>query len=438
MCNESHSDIRRCLTLSPERHCAILWRMRNRAVGLCAVATAVLTSLAACSGAPLINAAPATPSEAPPTASSDPAASPSTPPTQSDPPTFAQTYAQISPAVVRIDVQGRDSSGSGTGFLVGNDLIATVAHVVSGVSTLRVTQETRSTSTSATVIGLDETTDLALIRTSSPLAGPVLTFDPEGPVVGERIGIIGFPGGDSGLVPGAGSKSFKEGSVNGLGRKIEVEGRVRTHLVELDTLTRSGNSGSPVIRPDGEVVGLLSAGPTNEDATGARFAVNSQIAVGLIEQWKLANTVPEPGDCSQIPGPDGEPVPFEQLPGGDAAEVAATLNLYFTSINQADYTTAYAQMHPDVQEPGKAAAFARGVDTSKDTEISYHSLKRVGRDLVVWASFRSNQDPALGPDGLACADWSLDYTLRQSDGLWLIVTTDPHGGGPRYRACAAL
>jgi len=235
MCNESHSDIRRCLTLSPERHCAIPWRMRNRAVGLCAVATAVLTSLSACSGAPVINAAPATPPEAPPTASSDPAASASTPPTQSDPPTFAQTYAQISPAVVRIDVQSCDSSGSGTGFLVGDHLIATVAHVVSGMSTLRVTQETRSTS--ATVIGLDETTDLALIRTSSPLAGPVLTFDPEGPVVGERIGVSGFPGGDSGLVPGAGSKSFKAGSVNGRGRKIEVEGRVRTHLVELSEQT---------------------------------------------------------------------------------------------------------------------------------------------------------------------------------------------------------
>src|SRR5450631_3596873 len=115
--------------------------------------------------------------------------SPPTTATESDPPTFAKAYAELSPGVVRIDVQRCDSIGSGTGFLVGDDLIATVAHVVSGMSTLRVTQETRSTS--ATVIGLDEENDMALIRTSSPLTDPILPFDPEGPVVGERIGVIG-------------------------------------------------------------------------------------------------------------------------------------------------------------------------------------------------------------------------------------------------------
>lgn len=91
--------------------------------------------------------------------------------------------------------------------------------------------------------------------------------------MGERIRVIGFPKGDSGVEDLAGSESFKEGSVNGLNRKDEIAGQVRTRLVELDALARSGNSGSPVIRPDGAVVGLLSAGPADDDTTGARFAV---------------------------------------------------------------------------------------------------------------------------------------------------------------------
>jgi serine protease Do len=373
---------------------------------------------------------------APVTAASRPTSSPSVSPTESAPPNFAQTYKEVSPGVVRIDVQGCESSGSGTGFLIGDNLVVTVAHVVSEMSTVRLTQETRSTS--GTVIGLDETQDVALIRTSSPLEGHVLAFDPEGPVVGERVGVIGFPAGDSGLLDSsAGSKSFKEGSVNGLNRKDNIEGQVRTRLVELDALARGGNSGSPVLRPNGEVVGLLSAGPAKDDTSGARFAVNSQVAVPLIEQWKDAGTAVEPTDCSAIAGPDGQPVPFEELPGGDSAEVVATLNLYFDSINQADYSTAYAQMHPDVQDPGTAAAFAKGVESSQDTEIDYRSLRRSGRDLVVWTTFRSEQDATLGPDGLTCADWSLDYTLRQSDGLWLIVTTANHGDLPRFQACEA-
>jgi hypothetical protein len=382
----------------------------------------------------LINTAPTATPEAPTITMTIPT-TPSTTPTKTDPPTFVNAYAKLSPGVVRIDVQRCDNSGSGTGFLVGDNLIATVAHVVSGMSTIRVTQETRSTS--ATVIGLDEANDVALLRTSSPLEGPLLVLDPDGPAVGERIAVIGFPKGDSGLVNSTGGKSFKEGSVNGLNRKDEIKGQVRTQLVELDALARGGNSGSPVIRPDGAVVGLLSAGPADDDAARARFAVNSQIAVGLIEGWKVAKTSVNPIDCTGIAGPDRKPVPFGELPGGETAEVVATLNLYFASINQADYTTAYAQMHPDVQVEGAADALAKWAESSKDTKIFLHTLKRLGRDLVVWTTFQSSQDAMKGPDGMTCTMWSLDYTLRQSDGLWLIVGTNPHGADPSYRACDA-
>ena len=408
----------------------------HRALG--AVAGAALVMLPACSALrPEAGPTPSPEVSVQPAADPTPSLTPSPAPEPSPSPpaaTFASTYDDVSPGVVRIDVADCEGAGSGTGFLIAPDLVATVAHVVSGAATVRLTQGTRSVS--ATVLGLDEASDTALLQTTRPLTGHVFGFAAKGPVVGERIGVIGFPSGDTGLLmSSAGSKSFKEGSVNGLGRKAEIKGRTRTDLVELDALARSGNSGSPVIEVDGEVVGLLSAGPTDNDAARARFAVSSLVAKPLLDTWRASADPVAPPDCSGAVGPDGKPVGFSQLPGGESQEVAATLNLYFMSINQADYDTAYAQKHPSAQTPKGLAAFTKGVNTSKDTNIKYQSLTRSGRDLVVWTTFRSEQSAEFGPDRLACADWSLDYTLRQSDGLWLIVSSAAHGGGERFTAC---
>lgn len=410
----------------------------SRTVG--ALAAAGLVLLPACSVLPTEQAAPGPAPVVTPPPTVDPVdpppdPSPSPSPTPSPTPTsFAQTYAEVSSGVVRIDVAGCEGGGSGTGFLIDDDLVATVAHVVSDAATVRVTHGT--TSTSATVLGMDEETDTALVRTSGPLSGHVFDLAEEGPVVGERIGVIGFPAGDNGLLLGsAGSKSFKEGSVNGVDRKVRVDGQLRTGLMELDALARGGNSGSPVFEMDGDVVGLLSSGPMDDDATQTRQAVDSRIALPLLDEWAGADEPVPPANCSDVMGPDGEPVAFTQLPGGESAEVAATLNLYFKSINQGDYETAYAQRHPDAQSDAGFEAFAEGVRSSEDSDISYNTLTRAGRDLVVWTEFRSVQDPEYGPEGLACTDWSLDYTLRQSDGLWLILKSEPHDGVTRYTPC---
>ena len=73
----------------------------------------------------------------------------------SPPPTWAQTFATLSTGVVRID-DICDSGGremTGTGFLIAPDLVATVAHVVEGDGSLRVTSPSAGIATAAQIVG---------------------------------------------------------------------------------------------------------------------------------------------------------------------------------------------------------------------------------------------------------------------------------------------
>ena len=432
--------------------------MAQKAVGGLVFLLAVGTSVVSC-GADQSRAQPSStvtvtasaPSVAPlsiPASSSSPAPLPSwTPPPSPSPSpspaTFEQTNKEVESGVVRIDAQGCEGAGTGTGFLIGSDLVATAAHVVSDTATLRVTQET--TSVSATVVGFDAPTDTALIRTSKDLTGHRFVFRPEGPMVAEPIGVIGFPAGDTGVwTAKAGPKSYKQGSVSGLNGKLLIGDDMQTSLVQIDAPARPGSSGSPVIDIDGDVVGVLSAGPGPDPATGgvdmtrSKFAVNSKVAAPLFAGWATTPAPVEPADCSAAVESEGQPLLWDELPGSDGREVATTLSLYFDSINQGDYLTAYAQKHPTVKiDEGSdgPAMFAEQVASSYDTDVWYMQMSRSGRDLVVWTEFRSRQDAAKGPEGLSCTDWSLDYTMRPSDGLWLIVKSAAHDGQKAYTPC---
>ena len=428
--------------------------MGQKAAGGLVILLAVGTSVVSC-GADQSRAQPrstvtvtaSAPSVAP---LSIPASSPSTAPMPSrtptpgpTPATFEQTNKKVESGVVRIDAQGCEDAETGTGFLIDSDLVATAAHVVSDTATVRVTQET--TSVSATVVGFDAATDTALIRTSKDLTGHRFVFRPEGPVVAEPIGMIGFPAGDSGVwTAKAGPKSFKQRSVSGLNGKLLIGDDMHTSLVQIDAPARPGSSGSPVIDIDGEVVGVLSAGPGPDPDTGgvdmtrSKFAVNSKVAAPLLTGWATLPAPVAPADCSAAFDSDGQRMLWDELPGSEGREVATTLNLYFDSSNQGDYLTAYAQKHPTVKIGDGSdgpAMFAEQVDSSYDTDVWYLQMSRSGRDLVVWTEFRSRQDAAKGPAGLTCTDWSLDYTMRPSDGLWLIVRSAPHDGQKAYTPC---
>jgi hypothetical protein len=101
--------------------------------------------------------------------------------------------------------------------------------------------------------------------------------------------------------------------------------------------------------------------------------------------------------------------------------VAQLLDTYFAGINSHDPTRAASVFTSDgavnPSNPGAVARFGHDIATSHDSSIVVLAIRRqatLGRaGLLVHATFRSQQAPALGPvPGEGCTHWDLWYIVR--------------------------
>ena len=204
---------------------------------------------------------------------------------------FAAVAAQVTPAVVEVDVElparaspGRDNAlpprdeeareASGSGFIVSTDgYILTNNHVVEGASKVVVTLLDKRVFI-ARVVGGDPTTDVAVLQVDAT-GLPTLSLGDDARIrVGEFVLAIGNPLGLDFTVT-AGIVSAKGRSVRGLIRNSYAI----TDFIQTDAAINPGNSGGPLVSMRGEVVGINSAiaSPTGSYA-GYGFAIPSSLA----------------------------------------------------------------------------------------------------------------------------------------------------------------
>jgi len=205
-------------------------------------------------------------------------------------PTAADAYEAILPSVVHVrgspdapdaDVPSTAESQSGTGVvIVDSGIILTNLHVVHGAKSIKVTFHDGLES-DALVIGVQPEHDLAVLQAKTipdDLYAATLRST-AGLRPGEPVIAVGFP---FGIGP-----SVSAGVISGLGREYQtVDGkRILTNLIQFDAAVNPGNSGGPLITPEGEVIGIVTGllNPSEQRVfIGIGFAVPIENAAGAV------------------------------------------------------------------------------------------------------------------------------------------------------------
>lgn len=145
-------------------------------------------------------------------------------------------------------IQSRPESSVATAFLVAPGYLVTAHHAIKGKQKIYIAPERDGTFTIAEVVGFSEVLDIALIRASVKgrelKIGHWQTFPR-----GAEAYVIGFPK----IGQLVSEKRITTGIFNGLQRFGH-----RQDWFQLSAEIHKGNSGSPVIGPDGKVYGVIS------------------------------------------------------------------------------------------------------------------------------------------------------------------------------------
>ncbi len=181
--------------------------------------------------------------------------------------TIPELVNKVIHAVVSIDVKANQSEDEGTGMIITSDgEVVTNNHVIElytengDAGTITVTEYGQTKSLPTTLIGYDETKDIALLKIDNASGLPTVTFgDSQKAVVGDAVVAIG-----NALGLAAGTPTVTQGIVSALGRTVQAGGTGTAteslqNLIQTDAAINPGNSGGPLIDTAGQVIGMNTA-----------------------------------------------------------------------------------------------------------------------------------------------------------------------------------
>jgi S1-C subfamily serine protease len=203
----------------------------------------------------------------------------------------AAIAAAVEPVVVSIQASSdrgpfaATSAGSGI-ILTADGEVLTNAHVVEGASAIKVTLAGQTQARDAELVGIDTSSDLALLRISGVSGLPTAKLGSSADLqVGDDVVAIGN------ALALQGGPTVTRGIVSGLNRNLETGDGGMTGLIQTDASISSGNSGGPLVNAAGQIIGINTAVAVSSQSTTAEnigFAIPIDKALSVVERLRHA------------------------------------------------------------------------------------------------------------------------------------------------------
>jgi len=186
---------------------------------------------------------------------------------------------QADPFFPFVEPTPQRQEGLGSGFVIDKDgHIVTNNHVVQGADEVSVSFTNRDR-VRATVVGVDPSTDLAVLKINvgSRALTPLPLGDSAAVAVGDPVVAIGNPFGLQ--------RTVTAGIVSALGRPLSEPGGVRLDgLIQTDAALNAGNSGGPLLDAAGRVIGVNTAILTGNSAERGKVGIGFAVPVDTVKE----------------------------------------------------------------------------------------------------------------------------------------------------------
>jgi putative serine protease PepD len=234
---------------------------------------------------------------------------------------------QVLPAVVTISAQRGAQAGTGSGQVIRQGgYILTNDHVISvaaGGGTVSV-QYSDGSSSAATIVGRDPSTDLAVLKAADGAEGfPTIGLGSSADLeVGQPVVALGAPLGLSSTVT--------SGIVSALDRYVPVPGDGVTHhlvgAIQTDAAINPGNSGGALVDCAGRLVGVNAAIATVPNAVGV--GGGGSVGLGFAIPIDLAKPIADQLIATGKPGHPTTGLQVQEIPPAVAKATGAPAGLF--------------------------------------------------------------------------------------------------------------
>ncbi len=274
----------------------------------------------------------------------------------------------------------------GSGVVVReNGLILTAFHLVEDATDITVGFSDGSEA-QARLLGEDLGLDLAVIKVPRSGLTPVQLADSNALRIGQTVSTLGY------------SEDYLALSTGIISAFVEPY-RIDGALIQITADVNPGDSGSPVLTDDGELMGIVVAAFLDLSGVGFASPLDDQLITRMVSGERICQPVPSLLDATTFAHPNGW---FVDMPPG------------------VEYDQAFTPDYPGYHRVAREAPYPWMEVYIQETPWSYNSIDEFVESTTGWEgwSYTLLTDPRLvcHPSGFEA--WELDYEAIDPEGYF--------------------